>query len=141
MSSCPTRSIEMKTLERIWPELSAVDEALADRLATDARYSVYLTSARATTLRASSATKHGDLPSDLAFDAMPGLSNELRQKLALVRPQTLGQASRIEGMTPAGLRSSRSMRVRRIRQRELEARADASATNRAWTVGVETAPR
>ena len=34
---------------------------------------------------------------------MPGLSNELRQKLAQVRPETLGQASRIEGMTPAGL--------------------------------------
>ena len=34
---------------------------------------------------------------------MPGLSNELRQKLAQIRPETLGQASRIEGMTPAGL--------------------------------------
>ena len=34
---------------------------------------------------------------------MPGLSGELRAKLALVRPRTLGQAGRIEGMTPAAL--------------------------------------
>ncbi|MBV9588915.1 MAG: tRNA uridine-5-carboxymethylaminomethyl(34) synthesis enzyme MnmG, partial [Hyphomicrobiales bacterium] len=43
------------------------------------------------------------LPEHLAFETMSGLSNELRQKLAQIRPETLGQASRIEGMTPSGL--------------------------------------
>ena len=43
------------------------------------------------------------LPGDLDYAAMPGLSNELRGKLALIRPRTLAQAGRIEGMTPAAL--------------------------------------
>ena len=43
------------------------------------------------------------LPSDLDYAAMPGLSNELRQKLAEARPENLGRAARIPGMTPAAL--------------------------------------
>jgi len=43
------------------------------------------------------------LPSSLDYEAMPGLSNELRVKLGKIRPSTLGQAGRVEGMTPAAL--------------------------------------
>ena len=43
------------------------------------------------------------IPDDLDLDALSGLSNELRDKLTTVRPTTLGQAARIEGMTPAAL--------------------------------------
>ena len=43
------------------------------------------------------------IPEDFDFSALAGLSNELREKMARVRPQNLGQAGRIEGMTPAAL--------------------------------------
>ena len=49
------------------------------------------------------ATKRYGCPTAMDFDAIPGLSNELRAKLQTVRPQTLGHANRIEGMTPAAL--------------------------------------
>jgi tRNA uridine 5-carboxymethylaminomethyl modification enzyme len=93
---------ELSVLGRIWPELSEIGEALAERIATDARYSVYLERQKQD-IASFEREETRPLPKDLAFETMPGLSNELRQKLARVRPETLGQASRIEGMTPAGL--------------------------------------
>ncbi|SED06955.1 tRNA uridine 5-carboxymethylaminomethyl modification enzyme [Rhizobiales bacterium GAS188] len=94
--------IDLSMLRRIWPEVAEIDTALGERLVTDARYAVYLDRQREDI--ASFEQEEGRrLPPGLVFDAMPGLSNELRQKLAQIRPETLGQASRIEGMTPAGL--------------------------------------
>ncbi len=43
------------------------------------------------------------IPCDFAFAALPGLSTELRQKLDRHRPASLGQAARLDGMTPAAL--------------------------------------
>ena len=43
------------------------------------------------------------LPGDIDYSSLPSLSIEIRQKLTRVQPRTLGQASRIEGMTPAAL--------------------------------------
>ena len=94
--------IDLRTLSRIWPDVGGIEPPLGERLVTDARYAVYLDRQREDI--ASFEREEGRrLPEGLSFDAMPGLSNELRQKLSQIRPQTLGQASRIEGMTPAGL--------------------------------------
>jgi tRNA uridine 5-carboxymethylaminomethyl modification enzyme len=43
------------------------------------------------------------IPEDVDYDAIPGLSNEVREKLRAVRPTSVGQASRISGMTPAAI--------------------------------------
>jgi tRNA uridine 5-carboxymethylaminomethyl modification enzyme len=43
------------------------------------------------------------IPADFDYDAVPGLSNEIRQKLKEVRPRSLGQASRLSGVTPAAV--------------------------------------
>ncbi len=43
------------------------------------------------------------LPDDLDYAALPGLSNEMKQKLARHRPRTIGHAGKIDGMTPAAL--------------------------------------
>jgi tRNA uridine 5-carboxymethylaminomethyl modification enzyme len=47
--------------------------------------------------------EHRQIPADMAYDQIHGLSMELRQKLSTIRPASLGQASRIDGMTPAAL--------------------------------------
>ena len=59
--------------------------------------------ARTPTSRPIAATRRSSCPADLDFDAVPGLSNEARQKLRAARPRTIGQAARIDGMTPAAL--------------------------------------
>ena len=89
-------------LAAIWPELRAVPAALADRLCTDATYAVYLDRQQAdiAAFRKDEAIR---LPASLDYGRIPGLSNEMRVKLEGVRPLTLGQAARIEGVTPAAL--------------------------------------
>jgi len=89
-------------LRRLWPELAAVPPRVMERLHTDAVYSVYLHRQDediATFRRDEDAL----LPGDLDFAALPGLSNEIKAKLAALRPASLGQAARLEGVTPAAL--------------------------------------
>jgi tRNA uridine 5-carboxymethylaminomethyl modification enzyme len=85
----------------IWPELSAIDPAIAVHLEIDAKYDVYLKrqSADVEAFR----RDEGLVLSDIDYALVPGLSNEVRGKLARARPWTVGQAGRIDGMTPAAL--------------------------------------
>lgn len=94
--------ISFETLDRVWPELASVPAWLRERLATDAVYAVYLDRQRED-IAAFRRDEQLELPTELTFDTLPGLSGELRQKLSQVQPRTLGQAARIEGMTPAAL--------------------------------------
>jgi tRNA uridine 5-carboxymethylaminomethyl modification enzyme len=94
--------IDWSHLAAIWPDLGAVPPRIADRLKTDATYAVYLDrqSADIAAFRRDEAVR---LPAGLDYAAISGLSNEMRSKLEIVRPGTLGQAARIEGVTPAAL--------------------------------------
>ena len=56
------------------------------------------------------------LPEDIDYAAVDGLSNEARQKLAAARPVTLGQASRLEGMTPSAV----SLLLVHLKKRQLQ---------------------
>ena len=89
-------------LRGIWPELAGVSAATAAQVETDAKYAVYLDRQRAD-IAAFRRDEAMAIPSDFDFAALPGLSNEIRARLAAVRPATLGQAGRIEGMTPTAL--------------------------------------
>jgi len=88
----------------IWPELATLEPEIAEQLEIDATYAVYL-KRQARDVEAFRKDEALVLPASLDYDTVPGLSNEVRQKLAKTRPVTLGQASRIEGVTPAAMTS------------------------------------
>lgn len=85
----------------IWPELAAIDPVIATHLEIDAKYDVYLErqSADVEAFR----RDEGMVLSEVDYQLVPGLSNEVRAKLEKARPFTVGQAGRIDGMTPAAL--------------------------------------
>jgi tRNA uridine 5-carboxymethylaminomethyl modification enzyme len=85
----------------IWPELSAIDPRIAVHLEIDAKYDVYLK--RQVADIEAFRRDEGLILSDVDYDAVPGLSNEARAKLAAARPLNVGQAGRIDGVTPAAL--------------------------------------
>jgi tRNA uridine 5-carboxymethylaminomethyl modification enzyme len=95
-------NLALSELSRVWGELSEIDSALARRLETDAKYGVYLGRQESDIAR-HRRNEALAIPDDLDYGTLPGLSSELRAKFLTVRPRNIGQASRIEGMTPAGL--------------------------------------
>jgi tRNA uridine 5-carboxymethylaminomethyl modification enzyme len=88
-------------LRGIWPELSAIDPAIAVHLEIDAKYDVYLK--RQTADVDAFRRDEGLILADVEYAVVPGLSNEARAKLEAARPRTVGQASRLDGLTPAAL--------------------------------------
>jgi tRNA uridine 5-carboxymethylaminomethyl modification enzyme len=89
-------------LTRVWPQLAEIPPRLARRLEADAKYSVYL-DRQAEDVARYRRDESAALPPDLDYGRLSGLSNEIRHKFAAVRPTSLGQAGRIEGVTPAAL--------------------------------------
>jgi tRNA uridine 5-carboxymethylaminomethyl modification enzyme len=94
--------IDIARLAAIWPEIGALDSGIAEQLAVDARYAVYVRR-QEEDIAAFRKDESIAIPKDFAFAALPGLSTELRQKLERHRPASLGQAARLDGMTPAAL--------------------------------------
>ena len=94
--------IAIADIARIWPEFGEVPDAIAAQLETDAKYAVYL-DRQAADVAAFRRDESFELPSELDYASVPGLSNEVRQKLAASRPRTLGHAGRLDGITPAAL--------------------------------------
>src|SRR5690606_31178224 len=91
--------IDLARLRTLWPEeIDSLPTAIAEQVAIDATYAVYLRrqSDDIAALRRDEAL---ELPNDLDYSTLTGLSNEVRQKLEAVRPATLGQAGRIDGVT------------------------------------------
>ena len=85
----------------IWPEMSAIDPAVAVHLEIDAKYDVYIK--RQTADVEAFRRDEGLVLANIDYALVPGLSNEVRAKLEKLRPHTVGQAGRIDAMTPAAL--------------------------------------
>jgi tRNA uridine 5-carboxymethylaminomethyl modification enzyme len=94
--------ITVADLAGIWPDLAALPPYAAEQLEIDAKYSSYL-GRQSDDIESFRRDEGLALPSGLDYSVIPGLSNEVRQKLASARPQTLGQAARTDGITPAAL--------------------------------------
>ena len=94
--------VNISKLSEIWPELSEIPAKIAQQVENDARYAHYIRRQKndVEAMRRDEALR---IPASFNYENIVGLSNELRGKLVRIQPATLGQAGRIDGMTPAGL--------------------------------------
>jgi tRNA uridine 5-carboxymethylaminomethyl modification enzyme len=97
---------EVGAFERVLPDGRGLDERIPEQLVLEltvrARYAGYIERQLAEIARTRS-QEQTMLPAQLDYDAVAGLSNEVRQKLAAIRPATVGQAARVPGITPAAV--------------------------------------
>ncbi|MEM9964413.1 MAG: tRNA uridine-5-carboxymethylaminomethyl(34) synthesis enzyme MnmG, partial [Asticcacaulis sp.] len=95
-------SCDRQKLEAIWPQIRDWSESIFEQVHTDAIYAGYLVRQK-TEIEAFRKDENLSLPEGIDYGSIAGLSNEIREKLIRVRPVTLGQANRIEGMTAGAL--------------------------------------
>lgn len=92
----------IEAVRRIWPDTQDIDAGILQQVAHDSLYAGYLDRQQAD-IAAFRKDEALALPGNLDYGAIGGLSNEMREKLGAARPETLGAASRIPGVTPAAL--------------------------------------
>ena len=95
-------NIAIADLAKIWPRFADLPPKIAEQVEIDAKYDVYL-SRQAADIAAYRRDESLELPDGLDYSQLRGLSNEVRQKLNAARPRTIGQAARMDGVTPAAL--------------------------------------
>jgi len=95
-------SCNRERLETLWPEIAQWPDALYEQVEIDALYAGYMPRQKAE-IESFRKDENLSLPDDIDYMSILGLSNEAREKLNRIRPQTLGQAGRIEGMTQGAL--------------------------------------
>jgi tRNA uridine 5-carboxymethylaminomethyl modification enzyme len=95
-------NIGVRELARIWPAFEQLSPKIAEQLEIDAKYAVYL-GRQAADIVAFRRDEEVELPDGIDYAELGGLSNEIKQKLQTVRPRTIGQAGRVDGMTPVAL--------------------------------------
>ncbi|PZQ79436.1 MAG: tRNA uridine-5-carboxymethylaminomethyl(34) synthesis enzyme MnmG, partial [Ancylobacter novellus] len=86
---------------RIWPEAAGEDVRIGEQVEIDAKYAVYLHRQEAD-IASFRRDEAAALP-EMDYAGLGGISNEIKAKLESIRPRTIGQAGRIDGMTPAAL--------------------------------------
>jgi len=115
-------NIGVAELSRIWPRFGELAPNIAEQLEIDAKYDVYL-SRQAADIASYRRDESLELPDSLDYAQLRGLSNEARQKLEASRPRSIGQAARLDGITPAAL----TLLVAHLKRRRHGSRADRAA--------------
>ena len=96
------KGVDMGKIREIWPKIPYISREIDDQIEINAHYSGYLKKQNADIL----AFKRDEsliIPKTLNYDVLSGLSNEVKSKFKKIRPKTMGQALRIDGITPAAV--------------------------------------
>ncbi len=96
------KSVNMNKIREIWPEIKYISNEIDEQLEIKAHYKGYLKKQNADIL-AFKRDENLKIPENLDYDQFSGLSNEVKSKFKKIRPKTLGQALRIDGITPAAV--------------------------------------
>ncbi len=94
--------ITLEQLKEIWPEIAAWEPEIAQQIEIDARYDGYLQRQEAD-VNAYMKDESLVIPDSIDYNAVGSLSNEIRQKFIQIRPNTIGKAARIPGVTPSAV--------------------------------------
>ena len=96
------KGVDMKKIREIWPEIPFFDEKIDEQIEINAHYRGYLKKQKADIL-AFKRDENLVIPENVNYDDLSGLSNEVKAKFKQIKPKTMGQALRIDGITPAAV--------------------------------------
>jgi len=96
------KGVKMKKIKEIWPEIGDYSIEIEEQIEINAHYKGYMKKQKADIL-AFKRDESLKIPSDINYDIFSGLSNEVKSKFKQIRPKTMGQALRIDGITPAAV--------------------------------------
>ena len=96
------KGVDMKKIREIWSEIPYFDEKIDEQIEINAHYRGYLKKQKADIL-AFKRDENLMIPDQINYDSLSGLSNEVKAKFKEIKPKTMGQALRIDGITPAAV--------------------------------------
>ena len=96
------KGVDMKKIREIWPEIPFFDKKIDEQIEINAHYRGYLKKQKADIL-AFKRDENLIIPEKVNYDNLSGLSNEVKAKFKKIKPKTMGQALRIDGITPAAV--------------------------------------
>ena len=96
------KGVDMKKIREIWPNIPFFDKKIDEQIEINAHYRGYLKKQKADIL-AFKRDENLVIPEKVNYDSLSGLSNEVKAKFKLIKPKTMGQALRIDGITPAAV--------------------------------------
>ena len=96
------KDFNLVDLEKIYPEIKKINKSILKQINIDALYSGYL-KRQESDIKSFKKDEKLRIPKDINFKEVGGLSNEAIEKLSLIKPETISQASRISGITPVAI--------------------------------------
>ena len=96
------KGVNMNKIREIWPNIPFFNKQIDEQIEINAHYKGYLRKQRADIL-AFKRDENLIIPDKVNYDALSGLSNEVKSKFKQIKPKTMGQALRIDGITPAAV--------------------------------------
>ena len=96
------KGVDMKKIREIWPKIPFFNKEIDEQIEINAHYRGYLKKQKADIL-AFKRDENLIIPEKVNYDSLSGLSNEVKAKFKEIRPKTMGQALRIDGITPAAV--------------------------------------